>query len=368
MASPGPISLTPDQIARSQIAGSSFFIFACILAVGFRLAATATRHIKFGLDDWLSVIALLFLILYAVTTILAVPYGLGKHIWTTDPAVAYKVIEIGFFNAVIYLAVNWFIKLSILAFYKRVFTLNIPWFRYSIYSCVIYTTSWFIAVLFSVIFQCTPVDFFWNQYNPHLNPRPEGSCYLNSPALVISSSALNSVGDIGILILPVIMIGQLQLPRPKRIALGLIFATGTFAIAAGLTRLSQSVSVTREGADSTWITADIYLWTVIEAGVGLVCSCLPVIGPIFGLIKDKASSYLSNRSSRKTFRHFTDQSSKIFAQSDSIPSRFTEVAAGSTANLRYESTDRGGITRTDEFEIESVQRTYNAGSRGLSPT
>ncbi|RYC58004.1 hypothetical protein CHU98_g8200 [Xylaria longipes] len=233
MASSGQSSLTPDQIARSHetkgpalVAGSSFFIFACTVAVGLRLAARVNRRMKLGPDDWLSAIALLFLILYAVTTILAVRYGLGKHIWVTNPAVAYKVIEIGLYNAVIYLAVNWLIKLSILAFYKRVFTLNIAWFRYSVYSCLTFTTGWFIGTLFAVIFQCTPVDFFWSQYNPHLNPRPEGSCTVNSPALVISSSALNSIGDIGILVLPVIMIRQLQLPRQKRIALGLVFATG----------------------------------------------------------------------------------------------------------------------------------------------
>ncbi|KAI1346012.1 hypothetical protein F5Y01DRAFT_322422 [Xylaria sp. FL0043] len=362
MASTGSNSLTPDQIARSDetkgpalIAGSSFFIVACTLTVGLRLAARVSRHIKFGLDDWLSAIALLFLILYAVTTILAVSYGLGKHVWAADPTVAYKVIEIGLFNAVIYVAVNLFIKLSILAFYKRIFTLNVLWFRYSVYACFIFTTSWFIASLFAAIFQCAPVHFFWSQYDPNLIPRPKGSCYVNGPALVISSSALNSIGDIGILVLPILMVWHLQLPRSKRIALGLVFATGALAIAAGLTRLSQSVSVRRQNIDSTWITADIYLWTVIEAGVGLICSCLPVIGPFFGLIKDRASCYLSNRYSRKAMLDVTDQSSKTFTQPDTHPSRLTEVVGSSTTNLRHESIDRGGITRTDEFDMESLR-------------
>ncbi|KAI1299553.1 hypothetical protein F5Y03DRAFT_408721 [Xylaria venustula] len=359
MAVPDSASLTPDQIARSHetkgpalIAGSSFFLFACTVTIGFRLAARRGRHIKLGLDDWLSTAALLFFILYATTTILAVPYGLGKHIWATDPSVAYII---GLFNAVAYVAVNWFIKLSILAFYKRVFTLHVPWFRFSVYSCLVYTTGWFIGTLLAAVFQCTPVDFFWSQYNIHLNPRPKGSCYVNGPALVISSSALNSIGDVVILVLPIIMIVQLQLPRPKRIAVGLVFATGAFAVAAGLTRLSQSVSVTREDADSTWITADIYLWTVIEAGVGLICSCLPVVGPFFGFIKDKANSYLSDRSSRRTFRSFADQSSKSFAQSGSHPSHITEVAGGATTSARRGNTDTQGITRTYELELESIE-------------
>ncbi|KAI0190869.1 hypothetical protein F4808DRAFT_399171 [Astrocystis sublimbata] len=367
MESPA-IQLTPDQLARSHetkgpslIAGSSFFIFVCTVSVGLRLAARVSRRMKICLDDWLSVLALLFFILYAITTILAVPYGLGKHIWATDPAVAYKVIEIGFFNAIAYLAVNWLIKLSILAFYRRVFTLNITWFRYSVYACFIYITGWFVGTLFGVIFQCAPVDFFWNQYNFALSPMPTGSCSANSSALVIGSSALNSIGDIVILGLPVIMIGQLQLPQSKKVALALVFATGIFAIAAGITRLAESVSVTKKDADSTWITSDIYLWTVIEAGVGLFCSCLPVIGPFFGLIRDKASSYFSNRSSRKTFQSFTDQSSKPFSPSDTHPSRLTEVVGGSTTKLRQDHTsnygpvDVRGITRTDEFDLESLQ-------------
>jgi len=65
MAAPGAPALTPDQIARlhedrgpALVAASSFFIAACTVTVALRFAARYSRRMEFGLDDWLSVAAL----------------------------------------------------------------------------------------------------------------------------------------------------------------------------------------------------------------------------------------------------------------------------------------------------------------------
>jgi len=53
-----------------------------------------------------------------------------------------------------------------------------------------------------------------------------GVCAVDNPALVISSSALNTVGDILIFALPIFMLWQLQLKNSHKYALILVFATG----------------------------------------------------------------------------------------------------------------------------------------------
>src|SRR4051794_39627395 len=57
------------------------------------------------------------------------------------------------------------------------------------------------------------------------------------------------------------------------------------AIAAGIVRLTRTLAATQLGADTTWIAADIYIWTAAEAGVALIYACLPIIGPLFSFTK-----------------------------------------------------------------------------------
>jgi hypothetical protein len=62
-------------------------------------------------------------------------------------------VQIGLFNALLYFITHWFIKMSILAFCHRVFTANIPWFKYALWATGIYTTCWLISSFFAGLFQ-----------------------------------------------------------------------------------------------------------------------------------------------------------------------------------------------------------------------
>lgn len=68
------------------------------------------------------------------------------------------------------------------------------------------------------------------------------------------------------------------------------------ACVAGIMRLLTTMNAILPGADTTWITTDIQLWTLVESCVGLICSCMPVVGPLFAPQSDKTKSYFSNRS------------------------------------------------------------------------
>ena len=61
------------------------------------------------------------------------------------------------------------------------------------------------------------------------------------------------------------------------------------ACIAGILRLTTTIAV-RASTDATWDTVNIYLWTAVEAAVGLVCSCFPVVSPLFTFIKEKIRS------------------------------------------------------------------------------
>jgi len=317
-------------------------------------------------------VALIWVVIFCITCIISVPYGMGKHSWAADPTKIYKILEIGLYNALVYMTAHLFIKMSILAFYIRVFTLNTPWFRYCIYAMGTYAACWWMGCFFSALFQCTPVSFFWQQYNVGRVPPAQGHCTVHNTNLVISSSALNTVGDIVIFALPIAMLWRLQLKRAHKAALILVFATGAFACIAGIVRLTQTLSAVKPGADTTWVTAEIYMWTAIEAGVGLICACLPIIGPLIGLLRERITSYMSHRSSRKAVHSSTGDTSG--SRSLSRSAGWTPVGPGgrhgdteSATTFELQSKSQQAIMRTDEYSFESYPRS-ETGARPASHT
>jgi hypothetical protein len=54
---------------------------------------------------------------------------------------------VGFYLSITYTLAHFFIKMSILLFYIRIFTLHITWFRIGIYTTMAYVTGWALSLL-----------------------------------------------------------------------------------------------------------------------------------------------------------------------------------------------------------------------------
>jgi hypothetical protein len=122
------------------------------------------------------------------------------------------------------------------------------------------------------------------------------------------------------------------------------------AISASFVRLSQTHKAVQLNADTTCIMADLYMWTLVEAGVGLTCSCLPVIGPLFALIRDKMTLYMVPRSLRKGIDDFNE------ASLGHLRSQVVGHLIDSETEL---SKNSRGIMRTDGFVMEIQMRREN---------
>ena len=128
------------------------------------------------------------------------------------------------------------------------------------------------------------------------------------------------------------------------------------ACIAGIVRLTKTLSAVKPGADTTWVTAEIYMWTAIEAGVALICACLPIIGPLIGLLREKITSYISSRSTRKATQDSTGDTSGGRSRSagwTSVGSRGRHGDTESASNFELQSKSPHAIMRTDEYSFES---------------
>lgn len=110
-----------------------------------------------------------------------------------------------------------FIKTSILAYYKRIF--SVRQFRVAVYAVGALVLAWWIAVVLISIFSCKPIHGFWNK---EINP----TC-VNTKKFYIGNAVPNIFTDVLILAMPIRMVWTLQTTRPQKVSLSFIFLLGS---------------------------------------------------------------------------------------------------------------------------------------------
>ena len=118
------------------------------------------------------------------------------------------------------------IKLSVLLFYRRIFT--IPTFQRISIMVMTLVIAWSLAFTLVLVFSCSPISTQWTRLG--LNSAPfcvnRQLVYL---AIVISDLLL----DCMIFILPIRMISKLHMPLRRKLAVGGIFLLGSMYVCPG---------------------------------------------------------------------------------------------------------------------------------------
>lgn len=128
-----------------------------------------------------------------------------------------SLLQCLFLTEFVYGTVLCTIKAGILLMYYRIF----PTRSMKIGGYVLggLTLAWWIGIVFTSIFQCTPVDKAWK-------PFMEGGECLDKNRFFIGNSIPNIVMDAMIIALPVFEVSKVQVPRSQKIAIAGIFLLG----------------------------------------------------------------------------------------------------------------------------------------------
>ncbi|EGD86001.2 hypothetical protein H113_06980 [Trichophyton rubrum MR1459] len=118
-------------------------------------------------------------------------------------------------------------KVSILALYLRVFAAS-KYFRWACISLIIVTSVTSVAFIFPTLFQCLPLQAFWDRSIPH-------QC-MNDLGVWLSHALINLVIDILILALPVYHVSRLRLQLRDKLALIFVFVLGGFVCLISIIR------------------------------------------------------------------------------------------------------------------------------------
>ncbi|KAI0190902.1 hypothetical protein EV127DRAFT_429258 [Xylaria flabelliformis] len=163
------------------------------------------------------------------------------------------------------------IKLSILVSYKRIFNRDKRTLIH-IYVLMAFSCSWGIAVFFTFLFQCWPIE-------KTVNPFIEGHCFEFIPFLW-AISVINFTIDWLILAIPIVPVWRLQMSRTQKMLATASFALGSLACIASTVRSATTSVLDPEDYSGSYFPATIWIW--VEPNVGIVSACLPYFSKLFG--------------------------------------------------------------------------------------
>ena len=233
------------------------------LAIIFVLLRFYARHVsklRYGLDDWLAVAAVIFGSGSAFLELYGLHNGEATHQFMVpfDRSIPSSKCTI---------ATNWtgsfailLLKLSILALYLRLFD-SVRAFALAVYGVGIFTTIMSIAMALLVTLQCRPVAYYWNK------AIVGGKC-LNFTQVIIAVAAVDIVTGAMILLLPLPMLYGLQMSLNRKVAIVALFLMGSFTCVAGALRIPFILKI--DIYDISYSLIELTIFTGIEVNVGYV--------------------------------------------------------------------------------------------------
>ncbi|KAF6786839.1 hypothetical protein CSOJ01_15327 [Colletotrichum sojae] len=167
------------------------------------------------------------------------------------------------------------VKSSILVLYYTIFPSRT--FQRVVYGVLAFVIGWTVSFFFSHLFTCFPITVF-------IEPYYNNSCVDTVP-MFLALLFTDVIADFVILILPIPMVLNVQLPLKKKLAVMGMLGLGAAVCAVSVTRVVATFAIAEEYIkhpnDVIYYTAPVFFWTNIELSLAIVCACLPTLRPIW---------------------------------------------------------------------------------------
>lgn len=199
--------------------------------------------------------------------------------------------------------------------------------------------------------------------------------------VICRSQAITTVlTDLLVCALPLQTLFQLKLPMSQRVALMVVFSLGLVVVFAASMRAYYTHYVTDETYDVTWEGFHLWIWTAVEANLGVICGSVPALRPLFrNMFRSKSSSYYNNTQSHAyppgsapgvvTVISSSKKNSRVWANSFQRGTKGVrihdeiDVEEGFNEPARHQSTDSGvSSLEMDTWPPKPKPRSWPANS------
>ncbi|KAI2642062.1 hypothetical protein GGS21DRAFT_501001 [Xylaria nigripes] len=361
--------MTPS-LGTNIIIISVVFAVLPILAVILRFWARSIKRAGLSLDDYFILPGLLFSLGICINTIIAVTHGgLGSHI-NQDAAgnIVFDkrlitFLQTEFATQLLSVLSLVFTKLSIVLFYRRVFTGHVFTAISSVLLVII--SCWGVSFFFATLLECNPVSEAWHSL--YGTPQHNARCYQYLP-MFIATAISNMIVDIAILSVPIPIVWNLHISTKQKVAISGIFLLGAFVVGISIARVYffyQSSDSYANALDVTVNIAPTLYWTELEASIAVISACLPTLRPVFGHLSPEAlirgfASKFSLRSDSKSFNRLPLSTNDVDDSSlkGSRPSNGTPVSGNEA--VRLQSIDKSAAASRGQSGIYVQHSIYQS--------
>ncbi|KAF9697007.1 hypothetical protein EKO04_004570 [Ascochyta lentis] len=282
-----------------------------LVMVVMRLVDRAlSAHAQLGWDDLLIGLSGVISLGMNVPVIVAASLGFGRDMWgipADNITESLKWLYVAYF---MYMLAEALCQMSILAFYLRIMVeprlRTIVWILLGVVIC------FGIANVFSMVFQCTPIPFFWDGWRGEM----KGFCGVDVRLFGFARGAIEIFLDLAILTLPLPMLAKLNMSRKKKLQIMSMFCVGFIITVVSCLRLWSFVQFAQT-TNPTYDNVSGLYWCATESNLFTVVACMPALHAIFhkGLRKVRGISTYASRgqygsegpSKGSYLRHNTDQ-------------------------------------------------------------
>ncbi|KAL4937961.1 hypothetical protein BDV06DRAFT_201999 [Aspergillus oleicola] len=296
-----------DRRPEVLVVSIVFFLLATIF-VALRCVSRICIVRRLSLGDYLMLLAWVLDFGFSFALFYATSKGLGLH--DVDIAVEARgpLSRANYAFTVLYNPALMAVKSAILVFYLTL-TQGEKLFRYANYATLIVVNVAGLALTLVNIFQCRPVWAAWAASLPL-----DANC-TDILTLYLSSSPVNIITDLAILVLPNPILTRMRLPLKQKIILVVTFSFGFFVAVVDVVRIAylQEATTSREillrqihlqnygGGDFAWYASLSFMWSVVEVNVSIMCACVPSLKPLVArivpkMIRDNTNSTETNPS------------------------------------------------------------------------
>ncbi|KAI0380262.1 integral membrane protein [Hypomontagnella monticulosa] len=329
------------------------FTVLCTLSLWLRYVASRVSRRSFYLDDLFVVLAYVSTISLEGAVIWAISNGMGKHINELSE------YEIKVQSQMIILAgtIPWlfacvFSKLSILFFYNRVFaTKEFRRWSNGLIAIVVCYCITFLAVYMT---NCRPIDQLWN-------PVPWGSCREMSIS-DFATLGTNITLDIAVIILPMPVLWNLQMPLRNKISVSVMFSIGFITIAVMGWRVAAAAQ-TRSNPDYTYNFPLTAVLSLCELWLGIIVACIPTLAPLLNAYIKPALGRLTSSLTGGSRREHDSEAKSVSLGTVNNSRRggaYSELEDGSQERI-FESNPTPGMAITTECVYEPPSRALFSG-------
>ncbi|KAF1940959.1 hypothetical protein EJ02DRAFT_348877 [Clathrospora elynae] len=290
-----------SDLRPATVGVNSTLIVLSLAAISCRVGRKMTLVRSFGWHDALITLAAFCAVVLSIFQMIITRFGAGLPIAlarTQDLKPYFKLVMV---SQIFYFICNWSVKHSLLFFYTDL-TID-RWPRRSIYAMHAIAFAFGCTCIGATIFQCSPINKMWNDANV------DGKC-IDVNAFNYFNSCFMLATDLVLYAMPLAFTWNIQLRRPQRIAVNMLFALGGLVLAASGARV-YSVNAQAEHPDFTYKFAATMICAVIENHLAIIVACAPSIKVVMLLAFPSLQSKFERMVSRDSMKDGGFRSSAI---------------------------------------------------------